>query len=304
MATGYYDANGIWRYGESDSIALFSDLLNLGQASNSAAISSDRSRISFLEQSVEQASTFVASSQAARDSYWGIPANATARLELQNKGARTVRTDLGVTQQYFAATTDGGSNPGGREVAGWFMVNNMGQQMIPTSVTAVSGTISANAEGEVSYTSCTAFYVSGVFTNQFRNYTIKINNNLASTGTVLLRWANGGTASASGYFTNGLRAGGGVSLNNWNTGFNVTEHVLCTTDNGYNSGQFAGKIEAFDPKSSNSTYALAAFHSVQAGAGFAMFESGSAQATTQYNGFYIGITAGNMTGNVTVYGWN
>jgi len=104
MATGYYDANGIWRYGEGDSIALFSDLLNLGQASNSAAVSSDRSRISFLEQSVEQSSTFVASSQAARDSYWGVPSTSAQELALQNKGARTVRTGSQITLTRISST--------------------------------------------------------------------------------------------------------------------------------------------------------------------------------------------------------
>lgn len=49
MATGSYDANGIWNYGEDDNIALFSDLLNLGTESTSAAFTDDRARIATLE---------------------------------------------------------------------------------------------------------------------------------------------------------------------------------------------------------------------------------------------------------------
>lgn len=49
MATGFYDANGIWNYGEDDNIALFSDTLNKLADSTSDAFTSDRSRISTLE---------------------------------------------------------------------------------------------------------------------------------------------------------------------------------------------------------------------------------------------------------------
>lgn len=49
MATGAYDTNGIWQYGEDDNIALFSDLLNLGTESTSDAFTDDRARIATLE---------------------------------------------------------------------------------------------------------------------------------------------------------------------------------------------------------------------------------------------------------------
>ena len=49
MATGAYDANGIWQYGEDDNIALFSDLLNLATESTSDAFTDDRARIATLE---------------------------------------------------------------------------------------------------------------------------------------------------------------------------------------------------------------------------------------------------------------
>lgn len=49
MATGFYDANGIWQYGEDDNIALFSDTLNKLADSTSDAFTSDRSRLSTLE---------------------------------------------------------------------------------------------------------------------------------------------------------------------------------------------------------------------------------------------------------------
>lgn len=49
MATGAYDSNGIWQYGEDDNIALFSDLLNLATESTSDAFTDDRARLATLE---------------------------------------------------------------------------------------------------------------------------------------------------------------------------------------------------------------------------------------------------------------
>lgn len=49
MATGFFDSNGIWNYGEDDNIALFSDTLNKLADSTSDAFTADRSRLNTLE---------------------------------------------------------------------------------------------------------------------------------------------------------------------------------------------------------------------------------------------------------------
>lgn len=49
MATGAYDSNGIWKYGEDDNISLFSTTLNKLADSTSTALTADRSRLSTLE---------------------------------------------------------------------------------------------------------------------------------------------------------------------------------------------------------------------------------------------------------------
>lgn len=46
---GFYDAQGVWQYGESDAIALVSDMLNKGMDSVSDAIATDRTRLTALE---------------------------------------------------------------------------------------------------------------------------------------------------------------------------------------------------------------------------------------------------------------
>jgi hypothetical protein len=126
MATGsgFYDANGVWQYGENDSISLFSDTLNIGQASVSNAFTDDRSRLSTIEESLDSIVTFVASSSSARDIYWGVPSTLTQRLALQNSGATTIRTDTGWSEKYYA-TYDASTNPGGATPAGWYPVEGI-----------------------------------------------------------------------------------------------------------------------------------------------------------------------------------
>lgn len=121
MATGagYYDANGVWIYGENDSIALVSDLLNVGEISVSDQFTADRSRLTVLEANI--GSRFAAASSTARDAHFGVPANDTQRLALQNTGAECLRTDLGYTEAYFA-TYNASTNPGGATPHGWYPV--------------------------------------------------------------------------------------------------------------------------------------------------------------------------------------
>lgn len=67
------------------------------------------------------ATTRVCASAGARDTAWGTPTTTATRLALQNSGATTIRTDLGLTERYYAAY-DAATNPGGMAAAGWYPV--------------------------------------------------------------------------------------------------------------------------------------------------------------------------------------
>ena len=212
MAAGTYDANGIYQYGESDPIALFSDLLNLGQESTSDAFTDDRARIAFLEQSVEQASTFIASSSAARDSYWGVPSTSTQQLALQNKGARTVRTDTGYVEQYFAVYNSS-TNPGGRDSAGWYITNRQNHWLqIPlkaANVTLTGGSGTFNSMGEIYFGSgTTKVNLKDTFVNsRFNHYKIVVTEMNSSTAQpVEMRLSSSGTESTTTYAYGGYFA--------------------------------------------------------------------------------------------------
>ena len=81
-----------------------------------------QARVSALEfKLVDRTAPYVANSSAARDAKFGVPADETARLALQNSGAVTIRTDTGWTEQYYA-TYNAATNPGGASPAGWYPV--------------------------------------------------------------------------------------------------------------------------------------------------------------------------------------
>lgn len=137
---GYYDAEGVWQYGETDNIGtLFSDFMNVAPASISTQFVADRSRITTLETTANNPTVYVASSAAARNTHWGTPSTGSTQLALQNLGATTIRTDLGLIERYFAAwnvTT----NPGGAAVAGWYPLEGSAMFYGAATRSAATGT--------------------------------------------------------------------------------------------------------------------------------------------------------------------
>lgn len=87
------------------------------------ALDVERSLSTALIPPASPAPVYVAPSLAARDAFWGVPATGADQITLQNRGAITVRTDRGWTEQYFGlynVTT----NPGGALVtAGWYPIS-------------------------------------------------------------------------------------------------------------------------------------------------------------------------------------
>lgn len=78
---------------------------------------------------VTAAPVMVAATAAARDAYWGVPGSEAARITLQNRGATTVRTDVGWTERYYA-TYNATTNPGGASPAGWYPVSGEGPELV------------------------------------------------------------------------------------------------------------------------------------------------------------------------------
>jgi hypothetical protein len=107
-----------------------------------------------------------AGSAAARDAYWGVPATEAARLALQNKGAQTVRTDKGWTEQYLA-TYDASANPQGATTAGWYVVSGRPEPLntaliVPKAGWTVDAATTASRVGNRVVLSCRLNKSSGI----------------------------------------------------------------------------------------------------------------------------------------------
>ena len=306
MATGSPDTNGIWKYGEDDNIALVSDLLNLGTTSTSTAFTADRARLATVEAGLETSTTFVAASATARDAKWGAPTTVAARVLLQNKGARTIRTDLGIIEQYFAVYNSS-TNPGGRTTAGWY-TNTRETGLVPiyaTTVTVAGGTGVKDAMGNVSFTTATSIRLDGLFTATYQNYRVVIPyQHTGTSGQIAARMATAGTITSDLNYTRQ-----GFAVSNAATApaawYGAAEVNLGL---GY-SGNIAGvnnqllTIDISSPQANGRTTfqwvsnGLATTYATVSAAGYY-------NTSASHDGLYLNVTAGTITGTIFAYGYN
>jgi hypothetical protein len=149
---GFYDAQGVWQYGETDNIGtLFSDFMNVAPISISTQFVADRSRLTALETTTDNPTVYVANSEAARNAHWGTPTTGSTQLALQQLGATTIRTDLGITERYFA-TYNVSTNPAGSRTPGWFPVGNEALYMGTATRTMATATAYSPGASGFAYT--------------------------------------------------------------------------------------------------------------------------------------------------------
>lgn len=150
---GFYDAQGVWQYGETDNIGtLFSDFMNVAPVSISTQFVADRSRLTTLETLTNNPTVFVAASAAARNTHWGTPTTGSTQLALQNLGATTIRTDLGIVERYFAAWNVSTNPAGAGGGAGWYPIDGSATFFGTCTRSAVSGTVYSMGASGYSFT--------------------------------------------------------------------------------------------------------------------------------------------------------
>jgi hypothetical protein len=97
LGPGAADTQGIWNFGESDTETLFSDLLNVGQASTSAALALDRVRLATIETRLTDAVPIVSAnmgtSNISSSSFVTLPTIPTT-VSITTTRARRVRVRL------------------------------------------------------------------------------------------------------------------------------------------------------------------------------------------------------------------
>jgi hypothetical protein len=208
---GGVDSNGVYLYGESDAASPVSDMLNLGLSSVSTQLTNDRSRLTNLETTANNPNVFVAASATARDAKYGNPATLTAtqRKALQDLGVLVYRTDLGITERFWAvynATT----NTIGAAQYGWYPVNGGSGAIASRNNTSLS---IPNATWTV--VTCNRFATNGVTLNSTTTpsiFTVLYNGFYR----ISLNAAGPGWSSGAGTYRAGI-----INRNNTNSNTNL-----------------------------------------------------------------------------------
>jgi hypothetical protein len=172
--------------------------------------------------------------------------------------------------------------------------------VVPSSVAVGSGTGTANANGQVTFSGASSISLNGVFTSTYVNYLMLFNIQSRSTSNFInLRFRASGTDNTSAlYDTQYLRANSTtVGANNATT--QTSAQFITTTTN---SPSFA-TATIYQPQvaSLNSYFYCSSNVGVPA-AGYIETMVGGINNTTQFDGLSLITTAGTITGVVSIYG--
>jgi hypothetical protein len=211
VGPGGINANGVYLYGEDDSAAPFSDMLNLGMDSVSTQFTNDRARLTSLETTAANPNVYVAASAAARDAKYGDPAAMTAaqRKTLQDRGVTIWRTDLMMFERFYAVY-NASTNNSGAAAYGYYPLN--GQTGVQVTRNNTSGA-----------TLTSGSYIVQTF-NQFAAVNVTLNSTTPSTFTIRVAgyYTIQGFALSSGFSsTAGTQRNMNINKNSTNASTNI-----------------------------------------------------------------------------------
>lgn len=173
----------------------------------------------------------------------------------------------------------------------------------PSSIVVATGTATANALGTVTFSGATSLSLNGVFTSMYRNYffVVDFTGSTALELRLRLRTASDDTTSTT-YQTHAILWGSdGGNLNyadNAAAGFS-----RLTVSSGTYKSHFNTIVA--DPNNAVQTNLSGRFsYRGSGGVHFDGVYGGNTTTTTQYTGFTIYPSTGNVTGTITVYGYN
>ena len=179
--------------------------------------------------------------------------------------------------------------------------NKMGlKQIAPITVTAVTGTATFNSNGAVSFSGVTKISVDGVFTSRFRNYRIVITGSNTTNDQVKFKYRTGGTDTAASSYNYEVLSAASSSVASALVANNASSRIVYTTA----STQFNILLDVINPQTSiPATYTCTS----SSGSGYSSaleLDGGDFSSTTSFDGISIFPQSGNMTGTMTVYGYN
>jgi len=173
--------------------------------------------------------------------------------------------------------------------------------MVPTSVavTGAGSSATANAAGQVTFTSCQTLLLNGVFTSAYTNYLIMFEGIGSANVLLNARFATAGTAnSTSNYNFQKLLVNGGAVVAaraTSQTTFTITENVNTTYGDNF-------ACDVFNPQTTQNT----SFSSIGFSTAVSSYINqigGFFATTTSFDGIQLIPASGAITGTISVYGY-
>jgi len=170
--------------------------------------------------------------------------------------------------------------------------------VVPTSVAVGSGTGTANALGQVTFTTVSSVSLNGVFTSAYKNYGIVISlvTSGAATDIYMRLRASGTDNSTASSYVNQVVYGTGATLSTQRdtlTQWSIINQTTSTTVS-------ANNLTLFQPQLATATGILGMGLSAQSAA-YSWDSHGTHNQTVAYDGFTLIAQTGTTTGTVSVY---
>ena len=167
-----------------------------------------------------------------------------------------------------------------------------------TYVEGLGGLIPITAE--TAFTSTTGVTVSDVFTTTYTNYLLIVTTTTTGINTVELQFSVAGTATATGYNTQGLIANA-TGITGARSTSQTSGEILRGSNGTYTQ---VTKVDIYNPQISGITmYQAMGLNQRSAITPYTQIIFGNQEASTQFDGFKL-LSASNITGTYKLYGYN
>lgn len=229
----------------------------------------------------------------------------TSALPAPSQGMMSFLNDTGAVETYYAAW-NASTNPGGKTPAGWYPARNTGLvPIIPPTVRVSGGSATANSLGEVTFTNVSQLILDGVFTSAYTFYDIILRiDNATAASYINFRFTSAGTATTAALWYGGGSYSAAGAQNQLYAPLNGAADLslMNAIITGYDSMAIGGRITV---GSKNNEFRVTnSSHSFPNGSGGVYGNWSWNQKTIAFDGFRLQPTAGNMTGIISVYGYN
>jgi hypothetical protein len=165
-----------------------------------------------------------------------------------------------------------------------------------------------NGKGTITFSAQSSISLNNVFNSTYVNYKIIVNltDNSSNDGDILLKWRNAGSDSSSNYYTSytGINTLASPSVINKTQDPATVGHAISKMDNSTKNSQHI-ILDIGNVFLSNFTRTVfSGFGSTDTSQLFSYNGGGNHQVSQSYDGLTLISENGNITGTITVYGYN